>query len=61
MAGHHTLGAGDEDALEAFLVRRFTIRLRRPRGIVATDGELHTMIAPLEYRWVPDAVRIVVP
>lgn len=47
--------------LEAFLVRQFTIRLRRPHARVATDGELHTVMAPLEYRWLPDAVRIVVP
>jgi diacylglycerol kinase family enzyme len=60
-AARGTRSAARSPTLEAFLVRRFTIRLRRPRGIVATDGELHTMIAPLEYRWVPDAVRIVVP
>jgi diacylglycerol kinase family enzyme len=47
--------------LDAFLVDRFTIRLRRPRGMVATDGELRTITAPLEYRWIRDAVRIVVP
>jgi diacylglycerol kinase family enzyme len=60
-AARGTRSAARSPALEAFLVNRFTIRLRRPRAIVATDGELHTMIAPLEYRWVPDAVRIVLP
>ena len=47
-------------ALEAFLVTRFTIRLGRPHVLVATDGELHPMPAPLEYKWLPDAVRVVV-
>ena len=47
-------------ALEAFLVTRFTIRLRRPQVLVATDGELHAMPAPLEYKWLPEAVRVVV-
>ena len=48
-------------ALEAFLVTRFTVRLRRPHVLVATDGELHAMSAPLEYKWMPEAVRIVMP
>jgi diacylglycerol kinase family enzyme len=60
-AARGTRSVARSPVLEAFLVRQFTIRLRRPRGRVATDGELHTMIAPLEYRWLPDAVRIVVP
>lgn len=47
-------------ALEAFLVTRFTIRLRRPNVLVAADGELHAMAAPLEYKWMPEAVRVVV-
>ena len=47
-------------ALEAFLVTRFTIRLGRPQVLVATDGELHAMAAPLEYKWMPEAVRVVV-
>lgn len=48
-------------ALEAFLVTGFTIRLRRPRVVVAADGELHPMAAPLEYKWLPETVRVVVP
>jgi diacylglycerol kinase family enzyme len=60
-AARGTRSVARSPTLEAFIVNQFTIRLRRPRGIVATDGELHTMIAPLEYRWVPDAVRIVMP
>jgi diacylglycerol kinase family enzyme len=47
--------------LEAFLVTRFTIRLGRPHVLVATDGELHALAAPLEYKWMPEAVRIVIP
>jgi hypothetical protein len=43
------------------MVNQFTIRMRRPHGRVATDGELNTMIAPLEYRWLPGAVMVVTP
>lgn len=60
-AARGTQSATRGPALDAFLVDRFTIRLSRPRGRVATDGELHTMTAPLEYRWLPEAVRIVMP
>jgi diacylglycerol kinase family enzyme len=60
-AARGTRSVARSPTLEAFLVSQFTIRLRQPRVRVATDGELHTMTAPLEYRWIPDAVRIVVP
>lgn len=60
-AARGTRSVARSPALEAFLVRQFTIRLRQSRARVATDGELHTMEAPLEYRWIADAVRIVVP
>ena len=60
-AARGTRWAARSPTLDAFLVNQFTIRLRRPRAIVATDGELHTMTAPLEYRWMSDAVRIVMP
>ena len=60
-AARGTRSVARTPALDAFLVKEFTIRLRRPHAPVATDGELHTMSAPLEYRWLPDAVRIVVP
>jgi diacylglycerol kinase family enzyme len=60
-AARGTRFAARSPSLEAHVVQQFTIRLRRPRAIVATDGELHTMTAPLRYRWIPDAVRIVAP
>ncbi|HZO18670.1 MAG TPA: diacylglycerol kinase family protein [Gemmatimonadaceae bacterium] len=60
-AARGTRSAARGPALDAFLVDRFTIRLPRPRGRVATDGELHTMTAPLEYVWIADAVRVVTP
>lgn len=60
-AARGTRRAARSPALDAFLVRQFTIRMRRPRGRVATDGELAPMTAPLEYRWLPDAVKVVVP
>ena len=56
-----TQSAARTPALDAFVVNQFTIRMRRPRGRVATDGELIMMTAPLEYRWLPDAVKVVVP
>lgn len=56
-----TRSAARNPALEAFIVTRFTIGMRRRDGRIATDGELATMSAPLDYRWVPDAVRIVTP
>jgi diacylglycerol kinase family enzyme len=60
-AARGTRFAARSPSLDAHVVRQFTIRLRRPHGIVATDGELKTVATPLEYRWLPEAVRIVVP
>ena len=60
-AARGTRFAARSPSLEAHVVRQFTIRLRRTHATVATDGELHTMTAPLTYRWIPDAVRLVVP
>ena len=60
-AARGTRSAIRSPALDAFVVERFTIRMRRPRGRVATDGELTTMIAPLEFAWVPAAVKVVTP
>ena len=56
-----TKSAARTPALDAFIVNQFTIRMARPRGRVATDGELVMMFAPLEYRWLPDAVMVVAP
>jgi hypothetical protein len=44
-----------------FMVKHLTIRMRRRRGRVATDGELRVMDAPLRYEWLEDAVAIVTP
>jgi len=60
-AARGTRSATRSPTLDAFVVNQFTIRMRRRRGRIATDGELHTMFAPLEYRFLPDAVRIVTP
>ena len=47
--------------LDAFLVERCTIDLRRGRALVAFDGETELMTTPLEYRIERDSLRIVVP
>lgn len=60
-AARGTQSAAKSPALDAFVVNRLTIRMRRPRGYVATDGELHAMSAPLEFEWVAGAVKVVVP
>ncbi len=60
-AARGTRSAAQSPALDAFVVNRLTIRMRRPRGNVATNGELHAMSSPLEYRWVPGAVKVVHP
>jgi diacylglycerol kinase family enzyme len=56
-----TQSAAKSPTLDAFLVTRLTIRMRRARGYVATDGEIRAVAAPLEFVWLPDAVRVVVP
>jgi len=47
--------------VDAFLVERCTIDLRRGRALVAFDGETELMTTPLEYRIERDSLRIVVP
>ncbi len=44
--------------IDSFVVDHCRIELRRPRGNVAIDGELVTMVAPLEYRIERDALRV---
>jgi diacylglycerol kinase family enzyme len=56
-----TQSAAKSPALDAFIVNRLTIRMRRRRGYVATDGELHAIAGPLTYSWLPQAVRVVMP
>jgi diacylglycerol kinase family enzyme len=60
-AARGTRSAARTPDLDAFVVRQVTIRMPRPHGYVATDGELHAMTGPLEYRWMPGAVRVVTP
>jgi diacylglycerol kinase family enzyme len=60
-AARGTRSATRSPALDAFVVNRLTIRMRRAHVYVATDGELHAMSGPLEFEWIRDAVRIVSP
>ncbi|HJU69261.1 MAG TPA: diacylglycerol kinase family protein [Gemmatimonadaceae bacterium] len=60
-AARGTRSATRSPALDAFIVNKLTIRMRRPHVYVATDGELHAMSGPLEFAWVADAVKVVVP
>ncbi len=53
--------AAESDAVDVALVDACEIRLRRPRGRVAIDGELVPMIAPLRYRMARDAFVAVGP
>jgi diacylglycerol kinase family enzyme len=48
-------------SLDAFLVDRCRITMRRPRGNVAVDGEVEPMTAPLEYRLARGALQVVGP
>lgn len=54
------LNAGIEH-LDSYIVDECRIDLPRPRGNVATDGEISPMQAPLEYRLRRDALLVVVP
>ncbi len=47
--------------LDAFVLERCTIDLRRPQALIAFDGETEAMATPLEYRIAHDSLRIVVP
>jgi hypothetical protein len=49
------------DALDVAVVAACELTLRRPRGRVATDGELVAMTAPLHYRYVREAFLAVWP
>jgi diacylglycerol kinase family enzyme len=50
-----------DPAIEVSLVPACEVRLRRPWGRVATDGELQPMEAPLHYRIAPGALLAVAP
>ena len=47
--------------LDAFVLGRCTIDLRRPPALIAFDSEKEVMPTPLEYRIQHDSLRIVVP
>ena len=46
---------------DAFCVQEATIEARRPRLLVATDGEVTSLSTPLYYRIRPRALRVMVP
>ena len=50
-----------EKDFDSFCVEEATIETRRPRLLVATDGEVNWMATPLHYRVRPRALRVVVP
>ncbi|HEU4747006.1 MAG TPA: diacylglycerol kinase family protein [Gemmatimonadaceae bacterium] len=56
-----TKSAASLPQFDSFLVDSCRIDLRRPRAIIALDGELKYMNTPLEYRIERDAIRLVVP
>jgi diacylglycerol kinase family enzyme len=58
-AARGTRSAARMPILDSYIVERFSITMPSARGLVAADGELHVMRAPLEYAWVQDAVRVV--
>ena len=56
------LGTWQQDEeLEVFRVKAFTVTSRRSRLRVANDGELETMAPPLTYRIRPKALSVLVP
>ena len=46
---------------DSFCVEEATIEARRPRLLVATDGEVTSLPTPLHYRIRPRALRVLVP
>ncbi len=51
----------EADMVDLLLVDACEVRMRRPRGRVAVDGELVMLTAPLHYRIARGAFRVVVP
>jgi diacylglycerol kinase family enzyme len=47
--------------LDTFMVERCTVSVGAPRISAGVDGEIVTLDTPLHYRFVPDALRVVVP
>lgn len=53
---------GDADKVSSVAFRRLTVRLRGQRRIkIATDGEIHYMVSPLEFRVSPQPLMLMVP
>jgi diacylglycerol kinase family enzyme len=46
---------------EELRTRELTIEMRRKRVLVATDGEVSVMEAPLKYKIEPEALNVIVP
>jgi diacylglycerol kinase family enzyme len=47
--------------LDSFVVDRLCIKMRRPRGNVAVDGEVVPLVSPLTYEIRRDALTVVAP
>jgi diacylglycerol kinase family enzyme len=60
-AAHGLAALADTSAVDVILVDACEVRLRRPRGRVAVDGEIVGMRAPLVYRVDRGAFRVVAP
>lgn len=62
LALHALLGRVDQAKdFEAFRVEEATIETRKPRLLVAMDGEVNWLQAPLQYRTRPNALRVLLP
>jgi diacylglycerol kinase family enzyme len=57
--GVRPLSSGNQ--LDSFMVETCRVTMRRPRGNVATDGEITPLMAPLTYRLERGALRVVTP
>jgi diacylglycerol kinase family enzyme len=49
------------DDFMAFRASTLRVESRHPRLLVATDGEIHLMETPLDYRIVPRSLNVIVP
>ena len=62
LAWHMVLGVAlDGDHLELVRAPAVTVESKRPRLYIALDGEVDVFEAPLEFRCVPGALRVLVP
>ena len=60
-AARGTKSAARTPELDSFIVDRCTIDLGRAKAGVSVDGEIGVMPTPLEYRFVRDGLKVVVP